>query len=489
MTISNHIRTSFGLLNGRIVSALEVANGMACDCTCPGCGAALIAKQGKKVVWHFSHYRAPAHQSCVETAIHAAAKQVLLEENWLRVPRVNVTVERRALSGKLLWKEAVVAEERVIRFDTSKEEVWEVNMRPDVVGYRGDKRMLVEMYFSHQVDEKKLEKIQASRLPAIEIDLSDLDVDTGFDAIRQRVLEGLHYKEWLFHPGLDKAKELLSRELDGEIESTNTRELIEKERAEQRTVASLLRQQKKESDIAEANKRYRESPRAEKIAALRKGLSIDGAWPYFLMKKSEESGAICEPPQIWQSALFLRFIFGKAKLNSRIEIDTVQVWIAERFGIIEGQGHIAVVAIRKYLGYLAACGFIHKATDLYGRMIYTITNNTLKPDVISKPGIAQESHIMPRAIPEPIRKPREAVEQWFWKASWPDTATLLAAAAKNITPSTGVLLTAVKGINRYNAGKLPVDFAKEMVAFGISEDITLQFLVDVGLALKRSRLT
>lgn len=481
MTISNHIRTSFGLLNGRIVSAFEVANGMSCGCTCPGCGAALIAKQGKKVVWHFSHFRAPAHQSCVETAIHAAAKQVLLDENWLRVPRVNVIVEGRALSGKLLWKEAVVAEERVIRFDVSKEEVWEVNMRPDVVGYRGDKRMLVEMYFSHKVDEQKLEKIQASRLPTIEIDLSDLDLNTGFDAVQQRVLEGLHYKEWLFHPGLEKIRASLLVELNGEIESTNARELIERERAEQKTAARLLKQQKKEMDIAEANKRYRESPRAEKMTALQKGLSIDGVWPYFLMKKSEESCAICEPPQIWQSALFLRFIFGKTKFNSRIEIDTVQVWIAERFGIIDGQAHIAVVAIRKYLGYLAACGFIHKETDLYGRMIYTITNNTLKPDAISKPGVAQELQ-MPRAIPKLHRIQREVVEQWFWKDNWPDTATLLAAAAKAISPSSSILLTAVKGINRYNAGVLPVDFAKEMVPFGISEEITLQFLVDVGLA-------
>lgn len=488
MSISNHLRTSFGLLNGRVVSALEVANGMSCGCTCPGCGAALIAKQGQKVVWHFSHYRAPVHQSCVETAIHAAAKQVLLDENWLRVPRVNVIVEGRAISGALLRKEAVVAEERIIRFDTSKEEVWEVNMRPDVVGYRGDKRMLVEMYFSHKVDERKRNKIQVSRLPAVEIDLSDLDVDTGFDAIRQRVLEGLHYKEWLFHPSVEKTKELLSRELDAELESTNNRELIERKRAEQRAAARLLKQQKKEADIAEANKRYRESPRAEKINALRNGLSIDGAWPYFLMKKSEESGAICEPPQIWQSALFLRFIFGKTKFNSRIEIDTVQVWIAERFGIVEGQGHIAVVAIRKYLGYLAACGFIQKTTDLYGHMIYTITNNTLKPDVIPKLDIVQGLREMPRVIPEPIRKPREMVDEWFWKASWPETATLLAAAAKNITPSTSILLTAVKGINRYNAGELPTDFAKEMMPFGISEDVTLQFLVEVGLALKRSRL-
>jgi competence CoiA-like predicted nuclease len=81
-----HLRTPFGLKGGRMVSPVEVESGLECRCTCVGCGARLIAKKGAKLAWHFAHHVVLAAQSCVETAIHAAAKQVFLENNWLQVP-------------------------------------------------------------------------------------------------------------------------------------------------------------------------------------------------------------------------------------------------------------------------------------------------------------------------------------------------------------------------------------------------------------------
>jgi len=43
-----NVRTPFGLLGGRVVAITEVANGWACGCTCPGCGAQLVARQGSR---------------------------------------------------------------------------------------------------------------------------------------------------------------------------------------------------------------------------------------------------------------------------------------------------------------------------------------------------------------------------------------------------------------------------------------------------------
>ena len=43
-----------------------------CNCTCPGCGAKLLLRQGAR--WtHFAHYNANTSDNCVESAIHAAA--------------------------------------------------------------------------------------------------------------------------------------------------------------------------------------------------------------------------------------------------------------------------------------------------------------------------------------------------------------------------------------------------------------------------------
>ena len=47
----------FGLKDGRLYEPLQVERGLACSCTCPGCGARLVAKHAPsgKVRPHFAH--------------------------------------------------------------------------------------------------------------------------------------------------------------------------------------------------------------------------------------------------------------------------------------------------------------------------------------------------------------------------------------------------------------------------------------------------
>lgn len=70
----------FGIDSGGVLrTAYEVPRGSLCACNCPGCGAALLARQGEKLVWHFAHAAgsAAAGPRCGETAIHKAGKAVL----------------------------------------------------------------------------------------------------------------------------------------------------------------------------------------------------------------------------------------------------------------------------------------------------------------------------------------------------------------------------------------------------------------------------
>ena len=103
----------------------DVQSGLACGCTCIGCGAILIAKKGAKKRWHFAHHNVEIGESCAESAIHAAAKQVLLEQNWLRLPGMCVVVHGQAMSGQVLEESSVLSEGRVVRFERSCAEVWE----------------------------------------------------------------------------------------------------------------------------------------------------------------------------------------------------------------------------------------------------------------------------------------------------------------------------------------------------------------------------
>lgn len=62
-----------------------LAAGLDSECYCPGCGARPILKQGSRRR-HFAHHNATCSDQCVESAIHAAGKPVLVERGALMVP-------------------------------------------------------------------------------------------------------------------------------------------------------------------------------------------------------------------------------------------------------------------------------------------------------------------------------------------------------------------------------------------------------------------
>ncbi|MCR5890395.1 hypothetical protein LRS06_21950 [Hymenobacter sp. J193] len=50
----------YGLRDGHLLHVLSVDNRLACGCTCPSCGARLVARnRGEKKAPHFAHYNAP----------------------------------------------------------------------------------------------------------------------------------------------------------------------------------------------------------------------------------------------------------------------------------------------------------------------------------------------------------------------------------------------------------------------------------------------
>lgn len=159
----------------------------------------------------------------MESAIHAAAKQVLLEHFRLQVPERTVSVSARTLEGNYISRYKLLSAARDIQFDYCTEEVWEgdVGVRPDIVGYRNGRRMHIEIYFTHQVDDVKLAKLQKLGIPALEIDLSDFGMVTDLQSIEERVLNEVEYKKWLVYPREEATREQLSEELRAEVEAVN----------------------------------------------------------------------------------------------------------------------------------------------------------------------------------------------------------------------------------------------------------------------------
>lgn len=139
---------------GRIVSVDEVANGLACQCTCPECGNPLVARNGGHVqVHHFAHADGSDCPHANESALHLLYKQRIQDAMEITLPAYK----------------SIPA--RTVRFDEVQLEVpFADGHRADVVGYRHGRALYIEIKVTHAVDESKLQAIKEAELSCIEID-------------------------------------------------------------------------------------------------------------------------------------------------------------------------------------------------------------------------------------------------------------------------------------------------------------------------------
>lgn len=398
------------------------------------------------------------------------------------------------MSGSILQESSTLSKERTVRFERTSAEVWTDGIRPDVIGYKGERKLLVEMYFRHQVDDEKRGRLAQLKLPAIEVDLSDLDVSTGFDAVRERVLYETAHKSWLYLPGEEEERQHLEVLLASRVAQANS-EHRAKQAVEQTRQAS--RQRKLDDDRRRrqaATLRYRETSLEDKERDLRKRLGIVGRWPYYLRKESDDASAIGEPAMIWQAALFSRFIFRKASNSFELKLTSVLQWVCERFDI--GNSPIAGVhaQVRRYLGYLSACGFLRKLHySPYEGQGYKVIHGELEPPVrLERPAAAlnRQSIVSVEAMklmsdPAPASD-RMLPERWMWRASWPkwnevadETAKILAESAHE--PYLRALLSSISQSSRPDN---PVECGEILEEWGVPKDEVMSTLYKLGLVLK-----
>ena len=460
----------------------DVESGLACSCTCPGCGTALIAKQGK-IAWHFAHHNAVAALSCVESAIHAAAKQILLDAKELRVPEKWIAVSGQTKSGDTHTIRKTIKAARKIRFDFCQEEVWEINLRPDVVGYRGTRRLLVEMFFTHRVDQTKLQKLAELGQPSIEIDLSHLPSDTDFEAIRQCVLFDTTQKEWLVYPNEDNEKVALLITLEQEIAELDLaydRQLVEKQKKEiqQRRTAAIEedRRQRAES-IRQEGKKYQAIPLVEKERCLRESLGITGAWPYYLNRASQQATAIEQPPRIWQAGIFAAFVFGKKSVQQKIELETIFDWVIVHFGVTDSRSTEARAAVKQFLGYLRGCGFLENSPyNPYEADYYKVVHDELVP--LGKPKKTEYKH--KEASLPPIIVPYS----WSANSQTRDKLFEIASILLKESPYRDLLLNEVLAFSNLSRASSPAVFVQKLELRGVPAETTLTFLIRLGLVFK-----
>jgi hypothetical protein len=181
--MGTHIKIPFGLsiIEGKIMHISQVDGGLKCECVCPNCKSVLVAHKGEKTTHHFKHYKSFACNGALESAIHLAAKQIIKEKMEIKIPEYKVTIHGQDFMGydHQLSKETPSC---TVKFSRVEEELTiESGQKIDIVGFVNKIPLYIEIYYSHKVDDEKIEKIKNKNISMIEIDLSDIKIDQIHD--------------------------------------------------------------------------------------------------------------------------------------------------------------------------------------------------------------------------------------------------------------------------------------------------------------------
>lgn len=240
------IKLPFGLdENNTLVHIADVQSGKKCDCFCPSCRIPLVAVKGNKRQHHFRHDVDHECESGLESAIHLAAKQIIMERKLITLPEcVSVASARDSRGIEHTERETVVRAGTTIRFNSVEAEKELHEMKADILAMAGNTPLIIEIFYRHKVDDQKSFKMVKANVSAIEIDLSDLTPEDvkDWDTFWTRMNDPARIK-WLYNA---KAHHSVYKMLEDRLEKTIQRheiiykkEEIKKQQQEQKEKARL----------------------------------------------------------------------------------------------------------------------------------------------------------------------------------------------------------------------------------------------------------
>lgn len=192
----------YGLRDGKLEHIDNVANGQSCGCICPACKEPLIAynRPGIKVTPHFQHKSKLDCWNSYETTLHYLSKEIIEESKFLIVPDIRFELYNEAsLYIREIDSPQLVIKEKKLYLDRVLVEKSEGAIRPDIVGYIGDKVFYIEVAVTHFIDEVKKKKIIENKIPTLEIDLSNFSRMIKKEDLQKILLNGTDNKRWIFN--------------------------------------------------------------------------------------------------------------------------------------------------------------------------------------------------------------------------------------------------------------------------------------------------
>lgn len=174
--------------DGKLIYIDDAENGLKCECFCPACKQALVAKNGgKKREHHFAHLNVVECEHGYQSALHYMAKDLFLEIQYLTFIKNGKSIQYKIDSVELECKVDEVI--------------------PDIFVICDGKRFFVEIFVTHAVDDIKKQKIQDMRISAIEIDLSRFHHEMiTKDELREEIINPQNFS-WVYDADIDLVKD------------------------------------------------------------------------------------------------------------------------------------------------------------------------------------------------------------------------------------------------------------------------------------------
>jgi len=381
---STQLQVPFGVRDGRLYEPLEVERGKACGCTCPGCGAALIAKHAPagKVSPHFAHASGQGCSTGLESALHLAAKQLIADRKELYLPKLESHVVKLGVNGRPVERNKLVRPDELATLSDVRLEVGLGAIRPDLIVATQGTEYLVEIARTSFVTPEKLEKIKLHGKPAIEFDVSSLP-HLGFKDLESVLFAPSQFAKWAWHPDAAAATAELTASVDAEIAEdwatwqmgALATEQFQREGSEdfvlmgyqQRLAGEQKRYGKpvKKTIISHVEQRARLETFArlspdEKVRSAVEAMGGAGARVRELLPL-QVSGAqkIGGSALAWQAPVFALFVH-KAMKRSEITVDAdvVRGWLRERFAVSDDKA--LGVSVWYFLKGLEDRGILHR---------------------------------------------------------------------------------------------------------------------------------
>ncbi|WP_033069820.1 competence protein CoiA family protein [Thalassospira australica] len=197
--------------NSQIMHISEVPSGKGCNCICPQCGSALLAKKGKIRQHHFSH---DGRKDCGienESVLHLFAKNIFFRKKVIKTPKLAINYKGHTKN----------ISEKIVNFDSVALEVNFGKFRIDAIGRKDTNPLMVEFFYTHAVEDEKRQYLTSKNVSTLEIDISNAPLGSNINTITSYILHAAP-RAWIHN---SKIPEFI-RKIDDEFEKKNLEESI-----------------------------------------------------------------------------------------------------------------------------------------------------------------------------------------------------------------------------------------------------------------------